>query len=102
MSTTPHPAASSTPKPPDRAAARIPRGARHRTGQTFGYPKTRGEASHEIQRLEAGRPSSRIELELERHDVAAEQVARGPTATSAVEVNEIEGFGSTATWSRRS
>jgi hypothetical protein len=72
------------------------------TGHTFTYPKTSRDASREIQRLKTVRPTSRIELELERVDVAAEQAAREANCDVPVDVREIEGYGSTATWSRRS
>jgi len=48
------------------------------------------------------RPTSRIELELERLDVAAEQAAREANCDVRIDLSEIEGYGSTATWSRRS
>ena len=48
---------TSTPKLVDRPTRRqlaYLRSLAERTGQTFAYPHTRGQASREIQRLEAG------------------------------------------------
>ena len=73
----------------------------NRTGQTFTYPKTSSDASREIQRLKTVRPGSRVELELEHLDVTAEQAARAANCDVRVDLSEIEGYGSTATWSRR-
>ena len=91
-----------TAKPPSARQLNYLKALAHRTGQTFSYPRTSTDASHEIQRLKAVRPTSRIELELERLDVAAEQAAREANCDVRVDVSEIEGYGSTATWSRRS
>src|SRR6202050_5531890 len=102
MPTTPHQEASMTPKPPSARQLNYLKALANRTGQTFTYPRTSRDAGREIQRLKAVRPSSRVELELERVDVAAEQAAREANCDVPVDVREIEGYGSTATWSRRS
>jgi hypothetical protein len=102
MPTTPHQEASMTPKPPSARQLNYLKALAHRTGQTFIYPKTSGAASREIQRLKTVRPTGRIELEFERLDVAAEQAAREANCDVRVDLSEIEGYGSTATWSRRS
>src|SRR3984885_6097218 len=99
MPTTPHQEASMTPKPPSARQLNYLKALAHRTGQTFTYPKTSRAASGEIQRLKAVRPTSRIELELERLDIAAEQAAREANCDVRVDLTEIEGYGSTATWS---
>jgi hypothetical protein len=91
-----------TPKPPSARQLNYLKALANRTGRTFTYPRTSRDASREIQRLKAVRPSSRVELELERVDVAAEQAAREANCDVPVDVREIEGYGSTATWSRRS
>jgi hypothetical protein len=91
-----------TPKPPSARQLNYLKALANRTGQTFTYPKTNSDASREIQRLKAVRPSSRIERELERLDFAAEQAAREANCDVRVDLSEIEGYGSTATWSRRS
>ena len=89
-----------TPKPPSARQLNYLKALANRTGQTFTYPKTSRDASREIQRLKTVRPTSSIELE--RLDVAAEQAAREANCDVRVDLSEIEGYGSTATWSRRS
>ena len=92
-----------TPKPPSARQLNYLKALTNRTGQTFAYPKTSRAASREIQRLKTVRPTSRIELELELElEVAAEQAAREANCDVRVDLCEIEGYGSTATWSRRS
>ena len=56
----------------------------NRTGQTFTYPRTRREASREIERLKQAQPSTRIERKLERKDIADAVAAakRTPRASS--------------------
>ena len=72
-----------------------------RTGQTFAYPRTRGQASREIQRLKRTPSSTRAERSIERKDIA-DAIARGPEDAAAVRPDEVAGFGSTATWRERS
>lgn len=92
-----------TPKPPTARQLSYLRALANRTGQTFAYPKTSGQASHEIRRLRAVRPGSRIERDLERIDLAAEQAAREANCDVPVNLDtEVTGYGATATWSRRS
>jgi hypothetical protein len=102
MPTTPHQEASMTPKPPSARQLNYLKALANRSGQTFTYPRTSGDASREIRRLKAVRPSSRVERELEWHDLAAEQAAREANCDVPIDCSEIEGYGSTATWSRRS
>lgn len=71
-----------------------------RTGQTFTWPATCGQASREIARLKRTQPTTRAERELERFgDTQAIEAAQ-----DAIEVHDFEvvGHGSTATWSQRS
>jgi hypothetical protein len=69
-----------------------------RTGQTFAYPRTARQASVEIRRLRAKKPSGRVERVLERREIA-DAIARGPDDAARVDVNrDVTGFGSTATW----
>ena len=68
-----------------------------RTGQTFTYPKTRQQASEEIDRLKHTRPSSRSEVRIERK-LIADQIAAGPIDAARVREHEISGHGSSATW----
>ncbi|MGH2885742.1 MAG: hypothetical protein ACRDPA_24095 [Solirubrobacteraceae bacterium] len=72
-----------------------------RTGQTFAYPHSRRQASHEIGRLEQAEPSTRGERALERKDIA-DAIARGPEDAARVRLGELAAFGSTATWKNRS
>jgi hypothetical protein len=102
MPTTPHQEASMTPKPPSARQLSYLKALANRTGQTFTYPTTSSDASRAIQRLKTVRPTSRVELEVERLDLATEQAAREANCDVPVHRSEIEGYGSTATWSRRS
>jgi hypothetical protein len=99
MPTTPHQEASMTPKPPSARQLNYLRALANRTGQTFTYPKTSRDAKRQIQRLRTVQPSSRIELEIERVDLAAEQAAREANCDVPVDLSEIEGYGSNCRWS---
>jgi hypothetical protein len=99
MHTTPHQEASMTPKPPSARQLNYLKALANRTGQTFTYPRTSSDASREIQRLKKVRPSSRIELELERLDLTGEQAAREANCDVPVHLGEIEGYGSDCRWS---
>jgi len=91
-----------TPKPPSARQLNYLKALANRTGQTFTYPTTSSDASREIQRLKTVRPSSRVEREIMRHDLAAEQAAREASSDVPINRSEVEGYGSTATWSQRS
>jgi hypothetical protein len=91
-----------TPKPPSARQLNYLKALANQTGQTFTYPGTSSHASREIRRLKAVGPSSRVERELERHDLAAEQAAREANCGVPIHRSEVDGYGSTATWSRRS
>ena len=71
-----------------------------RTGQTFTWPKTSSQARREIARLKETPPSTRTEIALERVDDRASRERAEDAA--AVRANEVAGFGSTATWRKRS
>jgi hypothetical protein len=107
MPTNPHhqeASMNSTPKLFDRPTRRqlaYLRSLAIRTGQTFAYPSTRRRASREIERLEQAEPSGRAERSIERKDIA-DAIARGPEDAAAVRLDEVAGFGSTATWKERS
>jgi hypothetical protein len=88
-----------TPKPPSARQLNYLKALANRTGQTFTYPKTSRDASHEIQRLKSVRPSGRIERELEPRDLAAEQAAREANCDVPVDLSEVEGYGSNCRWS---
>jgi hypothetical protein len=95
---------TSTPELVDRPTQRqlaYLRSLADRTGQTFAYPHTRGQASREIQRLKQAQASTRTERSIERNDIA-DAIARGPEDAAAVGPDEIAGFGATATWRERS
>ena len=70
----------------------------NRTGQTFTYPTTFDEASAEITRLKAARPSSRVEVWIERKQIA-DAIAAGPDDAARVRDSEIAGHGSNCRWS---
>ena len=65
-----------------------------KTGTSFTPPKTRSEASREIDRLKALSSSPRHERQADRQ--AVQQAPRGGAAR--VRETEVEGYGSTATW----
>lgn len=88
-----------TPKPPSARQLNYLKALANRTGQTFTYPKTTREASREIRRLKQIRPSSRIELALERMDLASEQAARAANCGVPIQPTEIDGYGSNCRWS---
>ena len=64
-----------------------------RTGSTFSPPRTRRQASFEIERLKGLRNTPGRRVEVQRPDDPGEQ----PYAT-AVRPHEVSGFGSQATW----
>lgn len=70
-----------------------------RAGQSFTWPHTRSQASREIRRLKALPPSDAMPTEL---DGDAERAAREASGDVPIESSEIAGYGSSATWSRRS
>jgi hypothetical protein len=72
-----------------------------RAGQTFTWPRTRIQASREIRRLKGVTPSSAIERELERVDWPAEAAAREANCDVPIRADELQGYGSSATWRRR-
>lgn len=87
-------------KPPTAKQLAYLRTLAERTGRTFISPRTSRQASVEIRKLKAAKPDTLLERRLERKDVA-DAIATGPVDSSRVRSDEIEGWGSTATWSRR-
>ena len=69
-----------------------------RTGQTFMPPKTRADASREIQRLRAATPSELGEQRRERRDIR-DALSRSAGTSAPVHEHEITGYGSTCRWS---
>ena len=98
MTPTPSPA---EPRPTSRQLAYL-RALAQRTGQTFTWPTTSGAASREIRRLEALPPVSQVDREMERHDWAAETEAREANCDVPIRPHELDGYGSSTTWSQRS
>ncbi|MGZ6575495.1 MAG: hypothetical protein ACXVFQ_21065 [Solirubrobacteraceae bacterium] len=70
-----------------------------RTGQTFEWPQTRAQASREIRRLKSLPAADDLPGGF---DLDAERAAREANADVPIQDFEIAGFGSTASWSRRS
>jgi hypothetical protein len=86
-----------THQPPSSRQLNYLRSLAYRTGQTFTWPQNKAQASREIQRLRRTRPSTAIE----RLDIQSEQAARQANCDVPVDLSEITGHGSTATWSNR-
>lgn len=73
-----------------------------RTGTTFITPSTRAQASREINRLKAITQTGFTFAELQAENEARELHGDPPLAYgSAVGDDEIDGYGSSATWSQR-
>lgn len=66
-------------------------------GQTFTPPRTRAEASEEIERLRNARSTSRAERRLEVFAYGRGIADRWGTATE-VRDDEVEGYGASARW----
>lgn len=86
--------------PPTSKQLRTLRHLAGERGQSFAYPKTAGEASREIRRLLNAARSHPSEL-------AADRAAVGRAASVALDAarvrdDEVEGYGSSATWRYRS
>lgn len=67
-------------------------------GETFVVPRSKAEASQEIERLRGRRRSSHADRAAERF--AGRQIADRWAPATAVRPEEIEGYGSTARWAR--
>jgi hypothetical protein len=70
-----------------------------RTGTTFANPKTSGEASREIRRLERLPSLTRSTRRHERRSLDADRDRLKPSSSVAPE--EARGYGSNATWAKR-
>lgn len=90
-----------TPKPsnPTARQLRYLRDLACARGVTYLMPQTRAEASLEIVRLKRQTGSSPIEAALDREAVLEQ--ARTSLNGAAFHPDEIEGYGSTATWAGR-
>jgi hypothetical protein len=93
----PRPKEPQMPAEPTRPQLNYLRVLANRTGQTFTYPTTFDEASAEIKRLKGVRPGSRVEVRIERKEIA-DQIAADPEDAARVRDSEIAGHGSSATW----
>jgi hypothetical protein len=72
--------------------------AADRAGRTFTHPHTRRQASAEIRRLRAQKPTSRVDRRIERRAIA-DAIARGPHDAAGIDLDrDVTGYGSTATW----
>jgi hypothetical protein len=67
-------------------------------GETFVVPTSKSEASSEIERLKGRRRSSHADRAAERY--AGRQIADRWAPATNVRPEEIEGYGSTARWTR--
>ena len=96
-----------TPTPPPAEPRRTSRQLAYlralaqRTGQTFTWPTTSGAAAV-VHPLEAVPPVSQVDHEMERHDWPAETEAREANCDVPIRPHELDGFGSSTTWSQRS
>jgi hypothetical protein len=68
-------------------------------GQSFAYPETRGEASREIRRLLGAQRSHRSEVAEDRKAVG--RASRESLDAVRVRDDEVQGYGSSATWKGR-
>jgi hypothetical protein len=84
---------SSAPSPPTPKQVAYLRSLALRTGTTFSPPRTRRQASYEIERLKQLKASRGRHVEFPRGSDPTEQ----PYAT-AVHPSEVHGFGSQASW----
>jgi hypothetical protein len=82
--------------PPTQRQQTYLRQLAERTGQTFAVPRTRAEASREIERLERTEPSAPFERRGDRHAVSHER--RAEPYGARVRDDEVRGYGSSATW----
>ena len=82
--------------PPSPQQQRYLRSLAQKTGTTFTPPTTRAEAGREIRRLKRLGASPAHERREDRKAVADGLECRGDQA--AVRDDEIDGWGSTATW----
>jgi hypothetical protein len=65
-------------------------------GQSFGYPKTSGEASREIKRLLKVKRTNSADRRREARAISADIATPGDAAR--VRDHELSGYGSTAAW----
>lgn len=88
-------------KPPTSKQLAYLRALAERTGQTFPMPRTSQEASAEIRRLKAAPADSQLERRIERDEIA-DAIGTGAQDSVRITRDEVTGYGSSATWSKRS
>ena len=81
-------------KPTDKQLSYL-RALALRAGQTFTPPKTKADASREINRLRGAEPASRQQRRDERREIGT---SPRPRPNAAVQAHETTGYGSTARW----
>jgi hypothetical protein len=84
------------PNPPTAKQLRYLRDLSSSRGETFVVPRSRSEASAEIDRLRTRRRSSGADRAAERFD--ARRISDRWAPATNVRPEEIEGYGSTARW----
>ena len=88
-------------KPPTSKQLAYLRALAERTGQTFAMPRTSHDASDEIRRLKSTPAESQVERRIERDEIA-DAIGAGAQDSVRVTRDEVSGYGSSATWSKRS
>jgi hypothetical protein len=91
---------NNSPKATQRQHAYL-RALARRTGTSFTYPSTAAEASREIRRLKAIGNGGFTFAEIEPKDHIDPSGGLSLTDGAAIQAHEIQGYGSTATWSSR-
>jgi hypothetical protein len=89
---------SSRKSPSPKQLAALRRLAMQR-GQSFIYPKTSGQASAEIRRLLRMQPEDSLARRLDYEEISEDMATRRGDAAQ-VRLEEIEGYGSSATWAK--
>jgi len=89
--TTPH-----TPKPTAKQMRYLKALAEER-GQSFTYPKTKAQASAEIDRLRGAKKTPSADARRERRQVS-EHMATRRGDNARIRDSEVQGYGSSATW----
>jgi hypothetical protein len=85
-------------KPPTAAQLRYLRGLAVATGTTFTPPRTRAQASREIDRLKTRPVDAHADRARERHQVQAD-LAQAPQDAVRFRREETSGYGSNCQWS---
>jgi hypothetical protein len=88
-----------TEKKPTPKQLRYLRDLALRTGQSFAYPRSAAEASREIDRLRGARRTPGADRRRELRAVSREMAERRGDASAVDTDRELQGYGSTATWS---